>query len=78
VVGELGAAHARARERFWELHGAPDGLMIDVEETLITAHSENAGQPEITSAGSAGAAHGLIDYCRAGTRASRSGSHYAL
>jgi hypothetical protein len=52
VVGELGVAHARAWERFWELHGAPDGLTIDVEETLITAHSENAGRPEITRAGS--------------------------
>ena len=33
-------AHARARERFWELHGAPERLTIDVDATLITAHSE--------------------------------------
>jgi hypothetical protein len=33
-------AHARARERFWELHGAPQRLTIDVDATLITAHSE--------------------------------------
>jgi hypothetical protein len=33
-------AHARARERFWELGGAPERLTIDVDATLITAHSE--------------------------------------
>jgi hypothetical protein len=37
---ELRLAHARARERFWELHGAPARLTIDVDATLITAHSE--------------------------------------
>jgi len=37
---EVRAAHARARERFWELHGAPERLTIDVDATLITAHSE--------------------------------------
>ena len=33
-------AHASARERFWELAGAPERLTIDVDATLITAHSE--------------------------------------
>jgi hypothetical protein len=33
-------AHARARARFWELHGAPERMTIDVDATLITAHSE--------------------------------------
>jgi len=33
-------AHARARARFWELHGAPERLTIDVDATLITAHAE--------------------------------------
>ena len=33
-------AHARARARFWEVHGAPERLTIDVDATLITAHSE--------------------------------------
>jgi Transposase DDE domain group 1 len=33
-------AHARARACFWELHGAPERLTIDVDATLITAHSE--------------------------------------
>ena len=33
-------AHARARARFWELDGAPARLTLDVDATLITAHSE--------------------------------------
>jgi hypothetical protein len=33
-------AHARARARFWKLRGAPTQLRIDVDATLITAHSE--------------------------------------
>ncbi len=33
-------AHACARARFWELHGAPERLTFDVDATLITAHSE--------------------------------------
>jgi hypothetical protein len=36
----LRAAHARARDRFWKLRGAPERLTIDVDATLITAHSE--------------------------------------
>ncbi len=37
---ELRAAHAQARERFWELSNVPERLTIDVNATLITAHSE--------------------------------------
>jgi len=40
LLEALRSAHARARERFWELHGAPQRLTIDVDATLITAHSE--------------------------------------
>ena len=40
LLCELRAAHARARERFWELDGAPQRLTIDVDATLIAAHSE--------------------------------------
>jgi hypothetical protein len=36
----LRAAHAGARERFWTQHGAPERLTIDVDATLICAHSE--------------------------------------
>src|SRR4051794_30645488 len=40
LLDALRAAHARARERFWQLQGAPERLTIDVDATLITAHSE--------------------------------------
>ena len=40
LLDALRAAHARARARFWELHGAPERLTLDVDATLITAHSE--------------------------------------
>ena len=43
LMEALRVAHARARERFWELHGAPERLTIDVDATLITAHSETEG-----------------------------------
>mgnify|MGYP003701047481 CR=1 FL=1 len=40
LLEALRVAHARARARFWELHGTPQRLTIDVDATLITAHSE--------------------------------------
>jgi len=40
LLDAVRAAHARARARFWELHGAPQRLTIDVDATLITTHSE--------------------------------------
>jgi hypothetical protein len=40
LLDALRAAHARARERFWELHGAPERVTIDVDATLIAVHSE--------------------------------------
>jgi hypothetical protein len=40
LLEALREAHGRARERFWELHGAPARLTIDIDATLITAHSE--------------------------------------
>jgi hypothetical protein len=40
LLDALRAAHARARERFWELHGTPERLTIDVDATLVTAHAE--------------------------------------
>jgi hypothetical protein len=39
----LRAGHARARERFWKLHGAPERLTIDIDATLITSHSNKEG-----------------------------------
>jgi len=43
LLDALRVAHARARERFWDLAGAPDRLTIDVDATLITAHSDKEG-----------------------------------
>jgi Transposase DDE domain group 1 len=40
LLDAVRGAHARARARFWELAGAPQRLTIDVDATLITAHSE--------------------------------------
>ncbi len=40
ALEEMRSAHARARERFWKLHGAPQSLTIDLDATLVTAHSE--------------------------------------
>jgi hypothetical protein len=40
MLDAVRAAHACARERFWELSGAPKRLTIDVDATLITSHSE--------------------------------------
>jgi hypothetical protein len=40
LLDAVRSAHARARARFWELDGAPERLTIDVDATLITAHSE--------------------------------------
>lgn len=40
LLDALRSEHARAREWFWELHGVPERLTIDVDATLITAHSE--------------------------------------
>jgi hypothetical protein len=43
LLDAVRAAHAGARERFWALQGAPARLTIDVDATLITAHSEKEG-----------------------------------
>src|SRR5450631_4122529 len=40
LLDAIRSAHATARARFWELHGAPQRLTLDVDATLITAHSE--------------------------------------
>jgi hypothetical protein len=40
LLAAIRSAHAKARAQFWELDGAPERLTIDVDATLITAHSE--------------------------------------
>jgi Transposase DDE domain group 1 len=43
AIDWLRAAHARARARFWKLAGAPTTLTIDLDATLLTAHSDKEG-----------------------------------
>jgi hypothetical protein len=43
LLDEVREAHARARARFWKLGGAPERLTIDIDATLISAHSEKEG-----------------------------------
>jgi len=40
LLEALRLAHAQARKQFWKLHGAPESFRIDIDATLITAHSE--------------------------------------
>ncbi len=42
-LDRLRAAHARARERAWALAGAPKRLTIDLDATLVGAHSDKQG-----------------------------------
>ena len=43
AIGWLRAAHATARARVWELAGAPERLTIDLDATLLAAHSDKEG-----------------------------------
>ena len=43
AIDWLRAAHARARARVWQLAGAPDRLTIDLDATLLAAHSDKEG-----------------------------------
>jgi len=43
LLGALRAARARARENAWTAGVAPERIVIDIDATLITAHSEKEG-----------------------------------
>jgi Transposase DDE domain group 1 len=43
LLGTLRAARARAREHAWDAGAAPERIVIDIDATLITAHSEKDG-----------------------------------
>jgi hypothetical protein len=43
AIDWLRAAHATARARVWELAGAPERVTIDLDATLLTAHSDKEG-----------------------------------
>jgi hypothetical protein len=43
LLNAFADAHARAREHVWKLVGAPDRVTIDIDATLLPAHSEKGG-----------------------------------
>jgi hypothetical protein len=43
LLEALRAARARAREQAWQAGAAPERIVIDVDATLVTAHSEKDG-----------------------------------
>jgi hypothetical protein len=43
LLGALRAARARARENAWNAGAAPGQIIVDIDATLITAHSEKDG-----------------------------------
>jgi hypothetical protein len=43
AIDWLRAAHATARARVWQLAGAPERVTIDLDATLLTAHSDKEG-----------------------------------
>src|SRR5207248_6627483 len=43
LLDALRAARARARQRAWELGVHPQRIVIDIDATLITAHTEKEG-----------------------------------
>lgn len=43
MLARIRTARAAARERAWKLGGAPRRLILDIDATLLTAHSEKEG-----------------------------------
>jgi hypothetical protein len=43
LLSALRAARARAREHAWDAGAAPERIVVDIDATLITAHSEKDG-----------------------------------
>jgi Transposase DDE domain group 1 len=52
LLQELRAARARARGNAWDAGAGPERIVIDIDATLITAHSEKDGRRGRSSAGS--------------------------
>jgi Transposase DDE domain group 1 len=57
----LRAAHARARARYWKLAGAPARVTIDLDATLLTAHSDKEGAEATWKRGYG--FHPMLAYC---------------
>lgn len=61
AIGWLRAAHAHARARVWELGGAPTQATIDLDATLVTAHSDKEGAEPTWKRGYG--FHPMLAYC---------------
>ncbi len=61
MLDALRAAHAVARARVWQLGGAPDRVTIDLDATLLTAHSEKEGAAPTWKRGYG--FHPMLAYC---------------
>lgn len=61
LLDALGDAHARARARVWQLAGAPERVTIDLDATLLTAHSDKEGAEPTYKRGYG--FHPMLAYC---------------
>ena len=61
AIGWLRAAHARARARVWELAGAPEQATVDLDATLLSAHSDKEGAQPTWKRGYG--FHPMLAYC---------------
>lgn len=61
TLDALRAAHAAARDRVWQLGGAPDRVTIDLDATLLTAHSDKEGAAPTWKRGFG--FHPMLAYC---------------
>ncbi len=61
MLDALRLAHATARERVWRLGGAPERVTIDLDATLLTAHSDKEGAAPTWKRGYG--FHPMLAYC---------------
>lgn len=61
MIGALDRAHARARAHVWKLAGAPSAVTIDLDATLLTAHSDKEGAAGTFKGGYG--FHPMLAYC---------------
>ena len=61
LLDALAAAHARAREHVWKLTGAPERVTIEIDATLLTAHSDKEGAAGTFKGGYG--FHPMLAYC---------------
>ena len=61
LLDALADAHARAREHVWKQAGAPERVTIEVDATLLTAHSDKEGAAGTFKGGYG--FHPMLAYC---------------